>query len=67
MFNLALPYCVCSAGGAGYKASITHYLESSTEVAGGAVQPGSVEDLQSIVSLSQGTTPYAPSSRNLTI
>ncbi|KAG6371882.1 hypothetical protein JVT61DRAFT_8884 [Boletus reticuloceps] len=36
-------------GGSGYKASVTHYFESSTEVAGGAVQPGSEEDLAKIV------------------
>ncbi|KAF8552570.1 FAD-binding domain-containing protein [Imleria badia] len=36
-------------GGSGYKASVTHYFESSTEVAGGAVQPGSEDDLARIV------------------
>ena len=40
-----------SAGGSGYKASVTHYFESSAQVAGGAVQPGSEEDLAKIVSL----------------
>ncbi|KAH0826904.1 hypothetical protein J3R83DRAFT_4496 [Lanmaoa asiatica] len=35
-------------GGSGYKASVTHYFNSSTEISACAVQPGSVEDLQSI-------------------
>lgn len=42
-------YAFRFAGGSGYKASVTHYFESSTEVAGGAVQPGSEEDLAKIV------------------
>jgi len=36
-------------GGSGYKASVTHFFESSTDVAGGAVQPGSEKDLAEIV------------------
>lgn len=39
------------AGGSGYKASVTHYFNSSTEISACAVQPGSEEDLQKIVRL----------------
>ncbi|KAH0826902.1 hypothetical protein J3R83DRAFT_4493 [Lanmaoa asiatica] len=47
-------------GGSGYKASVTHYFESSTEVAACAVQPGSVEDLGSIVKVIAATgVPFA--------
>ena len=37
-------------GGEGYKSSVRHYLESSTEISAGAVQPGSVADLCDILS-----------------
>lgn len=36
-------------GGAGYKLSVSHQFESSSEVARCAVQPGSVDDLKKIV------------------
>lgn len=36
-------------GGEGYKSCVRHYFESSTEIAAGAVQPGSVSDLCDIV------------------
>ncbi|KAF8132913.1 hypothetical protein EV363DRAFT_1162984, partial [Boletus edulis] len=36
-------------GGEGYKSSVRHFFESSTEIAAGAVQPGSKEDLAEIV------------------
>ncbi|KAF8552573.1 FAD-binding domain-containing protein [Imleria badia] len=35
--------------GNGYKASVTHYFNSSTEISACAVQPGSEEDLQKII------------------
>ena len=37
-------------GGSGYKSCVSHYLESSSEVATAAVEPGSVADLAEIVS-----------------
>ncbi|KAF8436318.1 hypothetical protein L210DRAFT_3549436 [Boletus edulis BED1] len=36
-------------GGEGYKSSVRHFFESSTEIAAGAVQPGSKEDVAEIV------------------
>ncbi|KAG6376571.1 hypothetical protein JVT61DRAFT_1549 [Boletus reticuloceps] len=36
-------------GGEGYKSSVRHFFESSTEIAAGAVQPGSKEDLANIL------------------
>ena len=41
--------CHGLTGGEGYKSSVRHYLESSSEIAFAAVQPGSVEDLSKIV------------------
>jgi hypothetical protein len=37
-------------GGIGYKLSVTHEFESSSEVARCAVQPGNIDDLKKIVS-----------------
>ena len=42
--------CHGLTGGEGYKSSIRHYLESSSEIAFAAVQPGNAEDLSKIVS-----------------
>lgn len=41
--------CHGLTGGEGYKSSVRHYLESSSEIAFAAVQPGSAEDLSKIV------------------